>query len=76
MDRQVRIAAWIGALMVVLAMTLSTDRHAFASNSPRVVEITAKRFGFTPEQVTLKKGETVTLRLQVKTSHTASSCAS
>jgi len=63
MDRQVRMAAWIGALMVVLGMTLSSDRHAFASNSARVVEITAKRFGFTPEQVTLKKGETVTLRL-------------
>ena len=63
MDRQVRIAAWVGALMVVLGMTLSSDRHAFAANSPRVVEITAKRFGFTPDQVTLKKGETVTLRL-------------
>ena len=30
---------------------------------PRVVEITAKRFEFTPKEVTLKKGETVTLRL-------------
>src|SRR5215467_9153380 len=63
MDRQVRMAAWIGALMLVLGMTLSSDRHAFASNSPRVVEITAKRFTFEPEQITLKKGEPVTLRL-------------
>ena len=31
--------------------------------SPRVVEITAKRFNFTPSQVTLKKGETVKLVL-------------
>jgi len=31
--------------------------------SPRVVEITAKRFEFTPNQITLKKGETVKLVL-------------
>jgi cytochrome c oxidase subunit 2 len=31
---------------------------------PRVVEITAKRFEFTPALVTLKKGEPVTLRLK------------
>ena len=28
-----------------------------------MIEITAKRFAFTPDQITLKKGETVTLRL-------------
>ena len=31
--------------------------------APRVVEITAKRFEFNPKQVTLKRGETVTIRL-------------
>ena len=31
--------------------------------SPRVVEITAKRFEFAPNQITLKKGETVKLVL-------------
>lgn len=31
--------------------------------SPRVIEITARRFAFAPDQVTLKKGETVKLRL-------------
>ncbi len=30
---------------------------------PRVVEITAKRFEFNPKQVTLKRGERVTIRL-------------
>ena len=30
---------------------------------PRVVEITAKRFEFTPSQLTLKAGEPVTLRV-------------
>ena len=29
----------------------------------RVIEISAKRFEFTPNQITLKKGETVTLRV-------------
>ena len=31
---------------------------------PRVIEITAKRFEFSPATITLKKGETVTLRLR------------
>jgi cytochrome c oxidase subunit II len=31
--------------------------------APRVVEITAKRFEFTPKEITLKQGEPVTLRL-------------
>jgi cytochrome c oxidase subunit 2 len=33
------------------------------AQSPQVVEITAKRFAFEPNQVTLKKGQTVTLRI-------------
>lgn len=31
--------------------------------APRVINIAAKRYTFTPNQITLKKGETVTLRL-------------
>lgn len=34
-----------------------------ASDSPKVIEISAKRFEFTPSQITLKKGEPVILRL-------------
>ena len=30
---------------------------------PRVIEISAKRFEFTPNQITIRKGETVTLRV-------------
>lgn len=33
------------------------------AEGPRVVEITAKRFAFSPDKITLKKGETVILRL-------------
>jgi cytochrome c oxidase subunit 2 len=34
-----------------------------ASDNPKVIEITAKKFEFTPSQITLKKGEPVILRL-------------
>ncbi len=37
--------------------------HARAKDDPRVVAIAAKRFEFSPNQITLKKGEPVTLRL-------------
>jgi cytochrome c oxidase subunit 2 len=33
------------------------------ADTPRVIEIKAKKFEFSPSQLTLKKGETVTLRL-------------
>ena len=41
----------------------SAIRVATAASGPRVIEITAKRFQFTPNLVTIKKGETVKLRL-------------
>jgi cytochrome c oxidase subunit II len=44
-----------------LAMLTSTSR-VHADDVP-VVEITAKRFAFTPDKITLKKGQTVKLRL-------------
>ena len=54
---------WLAAAAALaLALSLGAVHRAYAG-TPRVVEITAKRFGFTPEQITLKKGETVTLRL-------------
>jgi cytochrome c oxidase subunit II len=50
-----------GLAVALLTGVVGTHR-AFAAQ-PRVVEITAKRFGFVPDQITLKKGEPVTLRL-------------
>lgn len=44
-----------------LAMFTGTSR-VHADDVP-VVEITAKRFAFTPDKITLKKGQTVKLRL-------------
>ena len=47
---------------VLLTLLAGSGYHAQASG-PKVIDITAKRFGFAPDQLVLKKGETVTLRL-------------
>ncbi|HZS99022.1 MAG TPA: cupredoxin domain-containing protein [Terriglobales bacterium] len=59
-----RLRKWMasGGLAVALLGGTALTHRAYAAE-PRVVEITAKRFGFVPEQITLKKGEPVTLRL-------------
>ena len=54
------------ACLPVLLTAVFTATPAFrarAQEPPRVINITAKRFGFTPNMITLKKGETVKLRL-------------
>ena len=50
------------SLAIIAFLTVGVPRPARASE-PRVIEIHAKRFGFSPDQVTLKKGETVKIRL-------------
>ncbi len=50
---------WLLFGMVAMAASF----HAKAKEAPRVVAISAKRFEFSPNQITLKKGEPVTLRL-------------
>ncbi len=50
------------AVLGVTLLSVGAARRVQAQE-PRVIEITAKRYGFTPDKVTLKKGETVTLRL-------------
>jgi cytochrome c oxidase subunit 2 len=51
----------VRALVCLLALvTLAGEPEPAA---PRVVEVVAKRFEFSPKEVTLKKGERVTLRL-------------
>ena len=54
------IALTLG-VVVLLAVTNAATVKADEAN--RVIDITAKRFAFTPNTVTLKKGEKVTLRL-------------
>lgn len=53
----------LGAVLV-LAVLLALPGGARGNEEPRVVEIVAKRFEFTPSTVMLKKGETVRLRLR------------
>jgi cytochrome c oxidase subunit 2 len=62
MEKRKKIAASVAPMVMALVLILGFGWKAYAG-SPRVVEITAKRFGFTPDQVTLKKGELVILRL-------------
>ena len=58
------------ALLLVMGMAPlpSADEPAASQSQPagRVVEITAKRFNFSPAQITLKKGEPVTLRIKAE----------
>ena len=41
-------------------------RQANAAAEPRVIEIRAKKFAFSPSEITLKKGEPVILRLSTE----------
>ena len=48
-------------LALVLLATLLSTGAAQTGVSPRKIEITAKRFSYEPAEITLKKGEPVTL---------------
>lgn len=49
----------LAACMLAMLLVLSTA--AAADNSPRRVEVVAKRFAYAPSEITLKKGEPVIL---------------
>jgi len=55
------LAAWSG---IALAAFASKGSPVHASVNPKVVEITARKFDFTPADITLKKGQQVILRLR------------
>ena len=48
---------------IALAAVAPKANLASAAVSPKVIEITAKRFEFTPSEITLKRGEPVILRM-------------
>jgi cytochrome c oxidase subunit 2 len=50
-------------LTLALMCSFLIPHSAAAQSAPRRIEIHAKRFSFTPAEITLKKGETVTLAL-------------
>jgi len=64
-NKIVNIALLGGALGITLAAITPKTNLARAAVNPntKVIEITAKKFEFTPSEITLKKGEPVILRL-------------
>ena len=61
---KVRSLKLILSALVTFALLGSIVTHQAKADGPRVIEITAKRFAFTPNQIKLKKGEPVILRLK------------
>ena len=55
-------AAFLMTLSLSALLAITGTKRAHADEVP-VVEITAKRFAFSPDKITLKKGQTVKLRL-------------
>ena len=53
-----------GGLTVLAGLLAAASPRARAEESPRVITITAKRFEFVPNEITLTKGETVKLQLK------------
>lgn len=51
-----------GAVLVLLIAFCPTG-YCYAQNAPRTIEIHAKRFAFSPAEITLRSGETVKLAL-------------
>jgi cytochrome c oxidase subunit 2 len=51
-------------LALILLATVPSGISAHAQAAPRRIEIVAKRFDFTPGEITLKKGEPVVLVLK------------
>ncbi len=51
------------ALAILSVLLLFTGGKRVYADGVPVVEITAKRFAFSPDRITLKKGETVKLRI-------------
>lgn len=49
-------------MFLLCELALQSPIHLRAQE-PKVIEITAKRFAFTPNEITLKKGETVKLKV-------------
>ena len=64
MTRQSTIRVAAAGLALVAGLLAVASPPARAQDEPRVVVITAKRFEFSPNQITLAKGETV--KLQIK----------
>ena len=61
MHSQIRLTA---ALIVSAAVFTIDDSGVRAAQDPRVITITARRFEFSPKEITIQQGETVKLQLR------------
>jgi cytochrome c oxidase subunit 2 len=74
MNNRVTVGALVFGAAGAIALSISTVgikaaglvRQANAAAEPRVIEIKAKKFAFSPSDITLKKGEPVILRLSTE----------
>ncbi len=57
---------FLALTFISLSLTAAALRLVAQESQPRVVTISAKRFEFTPNQITLKRGEPVTLRVSAE----------
>ncbi len=62
-NKIVTTMVFAGAFGIALAVVAPRTNLVNASDNPKVIEITAKKFEFSPSEITLKKGEPVILRL-------------
>jgi cytochrome c oxidase subunit 2 len=62
-----RIKFRVSLVVIMIAATFSfVASRVSAQDAPRRIEITAKRFDFTPGDITVKKGQAVTIVLTSK----------
>jgi cytochrome c oxidase subunit 2 len=74
MNHRITVGALLFGAAGAIALSISTMgikapglvRQANAAAEPRVIEIKAKKFAFSPSDITLKKGEPVILRLSTE----------
>ena len=63
MKNKIIVAALAAACGLALSAVASRSNLARADVNPKVIEISAKKFEFTPSEITLKKGQPVILRV-------------
>jgi len=63
MSRRAIAAAALAAAVLAASMFLSSGLAALSADAARVIKISAKRYEYTPKEITLKKGQPVVLQL-------------
>lgn len=64
MNRCLKLWLWVVAITLAGPGLSPPSPSAPAPQEPKVIAITAKRFEFSPKEITIKKGETVKLQLR------------